>query len=122
MRQGPKTKMSFRNGFPRGFLNTSGYRSTRDCKPRLAFAAYSGEQYLDVSVEVDKNVLQERISEGMRDQIRRKHLQCYFKLWEIGCTLSCTDRVLAALSWARLKRGGFLPFKGVMATVRRWVS
>ena len=29
------------------------------------------EQYLDVSAEVDKNILQERISEGMRDQISR---------------------------------------------------
>ena len=42
------------------------------------------KQYLDVSVEVDKNVLQERISEGMRDQIKREHLRCYFKLWELG--------------------------------------
>ena len=37
-------------------------------------------QYLDVFSEVDKNVLRERISERMRDQINREHLQCYFKL------------------------------------------
>ena len=48
------------------------------------------EQYLDVSAEVDKNVLQERISEGTRDQISRKHLQCCLKWWELGCTLSCS--------------------------------
>ena len=52
----------------------------------------TAEQYLDVIVEVDKNVLQER-----RDQISREHLQCYFKLWRLGCLLRCTDRVLAAL-------------------------
>ena len=40
-------------------------------------------QYLDVSAEVDKNVLSERISERMRDQINREHLQCYFKLWSL---------------------------------------
>ena len=55
------------------------------------------EQHLDVSVEVDKNVVLERISEGMRDQISRTHLQCYFKLWALGRTLSSTYRVLAAL-------------------------
>ena len=55
------------------------------------------QEHLDVSVEVDKNVFQERISEGMRDQIIRKHLQCSFKVCGFGCTLSSTDRVLAAL-------------------------
>ena len=45
-------------------------------------------QYLDVSAEVDKNVLQERTSEGMRDQISREHLQCFFKLLGLGCMLS----------------------------------
>ena len=54
-------------------------------------------QYLDVSAKVDKNVLQERISEKMRDQIKREHLQCYCNLWGLGCMLSCADRVLAAL-------------------------
>ena len=53
-------------------------------------------QYLDVSAEVDKTVFQERMSEGMRDQISRKHVQCHFRLWELGWTLS-TDRVFAAL-------------------------
>ena len=54
-------------------------------------------QYFDVSAEVDKTVFQERISEGMRDQISRKHVQFHFKLWELGWALSSTDRVLAAL-------------------------
>ena len=52
-------------------------------------------QYLDVSAEVDKNVFQELIYEGMRDQISRKHLQCYFKLWEIWSTLCTSERVRA---------------------------
>ena len=54
-------------------------------------------QYLDVSAEVNKNDHQERFCERMRDQINRQHLQYYFKLWELGCMLRCTDRVLAAL-------------------------
>ena len=54
-------------------------------------------QYLDVSAEVDKNVFQERFSVRMRDRINREHLQCYFKVWGLGCMLRCTDRVLAAL-------------------------
>ena len=58
-------------------------------------------QYLDVSAEVDKKFLKERISDRIRDQISRKHLQCYFKLCGLGCTLSCTDRLLAALRRAR---------------------
>ena len=53
------------------------------------------EQYLDVSVEVDKNVLQERISEEMRDQISRKRVQCCFMLWEIWSTLCTGERVRA---------------------------
>ena len=39
-------------------------------------------QYLDVSVEVNKNVLQERISEGMRDKLSREYFQCGFLLWK----------------------------------------
>ena len=62
---------------------------------------------------VDKNVFQERISERMRDQINPEHLQCYFKLWGLGCMLSCTDRVLVALRRARLKMGGLPLFEGV---------
>ena len=91
--------MSFWNGFPRGFLNKAGFSKY----PRLqAKTGVCGAQYLDVSAEIDKNVVQERISDGMRDQISRKYLQCYFKLWGLGCMLGCADRVLAALRWARM--------------------
>ena len=36
------TNMSFRNGLPRGCLNRARFSKYRDCKPRPAFAAYSG--------------------------------------------------------------------------------
>ena len=55
MRQGLKTKMSFRNGFPRGFLN---------------------------GAELS-NVLQERISERMHDKISREYLQRGFQFVEV---------------------------------------
>ena len=38
-------------------------------------------QYLDISDEANKNVLRERIFEGMRDKLRREYLQCGFQLW-----------------------------------------
>ena len=54
------------------------------------------EQHLDVSVAVDKNVLQERISERMHDKLSRKYLQWGFMLWRywmILCLLKCDDAV-----------------------------
>ena len=51
-------------------------------------------QYLDVSVEVNKNVLQERISERMRDTLSREYLQCDFQLcryWMILRVLKSFD-------------------------------
>ena len=38
-------------------------------------------QYLELSVEVDKNVFQERISERMHDKLSREYLQCGIQLW-----------------------------------------
>ena len=66
MRQGLKTKMSFRNGFPRGFLNSGAIEV-----PEIAFQdrrlQSAVEPYLDVSVEEDTNVFLEQISERMQD-------------------------------------------------------
>ena len=39
------------------------------------------EQAFVDRVEAVKIALQERISAGMRDQISREYLQCYFTLW-----------------------------------------
>ena len=84
-----QSKLLFRSGFlkgarlskcPRSHAKDVWRLSKLPCTPeRLSATAYV-EQSLDVSVEVDQNVLQERISEGMRDKISRKHVQCYFKL------------------------------------------
>ena len=40
-------------------------------------------QYLDVSVEVNKNVCQERISEGMRDKLGQEYLQVWLPVVEV---------------------------------------
>ena len=51
-------------------------------------------QYLDVSVEVNKNVLQERISERVRNKLSREYLQCDFQLcryWMILRVLNSFD-------------------------------
>ena len=55
------------------------------------------EQYLDVSVEVDKDVFPIQVSGEMRDQISRKHQECYSKLCGFWCALSLWRRGLAAL-------------------------
>ena len=68
-------------------------------------------QYVDVFAEVDKNVFQERISEEMRDQISRKHLQCFFKLWKIWSTLVivCAPRSTKLFVGSEFLKGFFRP-------------
>ena len=61
--------MSFRNGFPRGFLNGAGLPKYPRLQAKTGVCSVQVEQYPDVSVEVDKNVLQKRSSEGMRDTL-----------------------------------------------------
>ena len=69
MRQGLKTKVSFRNGFPRGFFEQGGVIEVPETAGPIRRLQRTVVQCLDVSVEVHKNVLRERISEGLRDEI-----------------------------------------------------
>ena len=64
MRQGLKTKVSFRNGFPRGFFEQGGVIEVPETAGPGRRLQRTVVQYLEVSVEVNKNVLWERISEG----------------------------------------------------------
>ena len=77
MRQGLKTKVSIRNGFPRGFFEQGGVIEVPETAGPGRRLQRTVVQYLDVSVEVNKNVLRERICEGMRD----KFCSVAFQLW-----------------------------------------
>ena len=53
------------------------------------------EQAFVDCAEAGKIAFQERISERMRDQIKREYLKCYFKPWVWWISLRTGERVLA---------------------------
>ena len=69
MRQGLKTKMSFRDGFPRGFLNRAGLSRY----PRLqAKTGACSVQWSSISVSLSgqaRTSVLEQISERMQDKL-----------------------------------------------------
>ena len=76
MRQGLKTKMSSERISEQGGVMEVPQTAGQDRRLQRTV-----QQCLDVSVEVDKNVLPERVSERMHDKLRREYLQCGFHLW-----------------------------------------